>query len=63
MMVNKPIRLTVKAKLLSIIDMGVATHFRLGGGGGISAVAFRSDQWKDMCFYGTDKYVAWLRSI
>ena len=34
---------------------GVATHFWLGGR--ISAVSFGSDQWKDMCFYGTDKYV------
>ena len=34
-----------------------------GGGGRISAVSFGSDQWNDMCFYGTDKYVNWLRSI
>ena len=24
------------------------------GGGRISAVSFGSDQWNDMCFYGTD---------
>ena len=28
--------------------------FLAGGGGRISAVSFGSDQWKDMCFYGTD---------
>ena len=44
-----------------VLPRGVATHFWLGGR--ISAVSFGSNQWKDMCFYGTDKYVTWLRSI
>ena len=44
------------------IIRGVATHFWLGGGR-ISVVSFGSDQWNGMCFYGTDKYVNWLRSV
>ena len=37
--------------------------FLAGGGGRISAVSFGSDQWNGICFYGTDKYVNWLRSV
>ena len=44
------------------VSRGVATHFWLGGTR-ISAVSFGSDQWNGMCFYGTDKYVNWLRSV
>ena len=38
-------------------------HTFLAGGTRISAVPFGSDQWNGMCFYGTDKYVNWLRSV
>ena len=38
-------------------------HTFLAGGTRISAVSFGSDQWNGMCFYGTDKYVNWLRSV
>ena len=42
---------------------GASPHISGWGGGRISAVSFGSDQWKDMCFYGTDKYIRDLASF